>query len=234
MREFILGRIREIAHQNHGVSPGVAAFAAATGITQGKWRGVYWARWADALIEAGLVPNKLTERLDTQAVLSEVAALARTLGKMPSYSDVRLSKRTNAALPSDKTLSNHFGDAEGLRAALRDYAKAQKDEALLVLLPVAGSSANVPSLHHPKDGFVYLLKSGTFYKIGRSKNMARRISEIKVTLPEAVELIHAIKTDDPSGIECYWHRRFESRRRNGEWFALDAADIRVFLRRSFQ
>lgn len=234
MREFILERIREIARQNDGVSPGVAAFAAATGITQGKWRGVYWARWGDALQEAGLSANKLNERLDTQAVLSEVASLARMLGRMPSYSDVRLAKRNNTALPNDKTLSSHFGTAEGLRQALRAYARAQKDEKLLKLLPEAASLVTAKLSQNQKDGFVYLLKSGIFYKIGRSENVVRRISEIKVTLPEAVELIHAIKTDDPSGIERYWHRRFESRRRNGEWFALDAKDIRAFLRRSFQ
>jgi len=67
-------------------------------------------------------------------------------------------------------------------------------------------------------------------KIGRTKNPLRREGEVGIQLPEKLTPVHHIKTDDPAGIESYWHARFSSKRKEGEWFALTPVDVRAFKR----
>ncbi len=81
-------------------------------------------------------------------------------------------------------------------------------------------------------GYVYLLKHGSRreYKIGRTRNPLRREGQVALELPNELQPIHYIKTDDPQGIENYWHARFKTKRKRGEWFALSADDVRAFRR----
>ncbi|MCA9485070.1 MAG: GIY-YIG nuclease family protein [Nitrospina sp.] len=71
------------------------------------------------------------------------------------------------------------------------------------------------------------------YKIGKTNHLGRRKYEINLSLPESIKEIHSIRTDDPSGIEAYWHNRFKEKRRKGEWFELSTDDVKMFKRRNF-
>ncbi len=46
-------------------------------------------------------------------------------------------------------------------------------------------------------GEVYLIKSGRYYKIGKTIDPVRLGAELRIQLPEKITLIHSIKTDDP-------------------------------------
>lgn len=74
------------------------------------------------------------------------------------------------------------------------------------------------------------MKSGKYHKIGKSDSVGRRNYELGIKLPEKLEEIHKIKTDDPTGIEAYWHKRFEGKRAKGEWFLLNKNDVKNFKR----
>lgn len=92
---------------------------------------------------------------------------------------------------------------------------------------LSASAHGAPSSY----GFVYLVQGHRGeYKIGRTNLVDRRVSEIGVTSAIEHTLIHEIKTDDPVGVEAYWHNRFTDKRMRGEWFKLNAADVKAFKR----
>ena len=83
-----------------------------------------------------------------------------------------------------------------------------------------------------QTGYVYLVKHGSRaeYKIGKTLNPLRREGEMRLQLPERLQPVHYIETDDPAGVEAYWHGRFAAKRKEGEWFALDREDVAAFKR----
>lgn len=234
MKEKIILEIQKIANEL-GTSPGQKTFANSTGITEKEWKGVYWARWGDALRDAGLAPNTLQERYNDDFLLKRYCDATRHFGKAPTKAELRMHSKTVDAFPSYTTMQKHFGTFANLRAKARSWASLKEGYSDVVpLLPAEESTtATIANAKH-EDGWVYLLQSGTHYKIGRGQNLERRVKQISISLPEKVELVHAIQTDDPSGIESYWHRRFADRRANGEWFNLTPTDVKAFKRRKFQ
>ena len=79
---------------------------------------------------------------------------------------------------------------------------------------------------------MYLFKHGRYnqYRIGRTFDLLRRGSEIRIQLPERAILVHSIKTVDPEGIETYWLNRFKAKKMNGDWFILSRTDVNEFKR----
>lgn len=233
MRDKILNEIRKLTLASGGQPPGSRAFESKTGIGGGAWRGVYWARWGDAVKEAGFAPNEWQEKIATDLLIQKFVEAARHYSHLPSAMELRMYSRTHDDFPSDKTIHSHFGSKHELLANLRTWVTGRKgyeDVAAMFGPTEYRHEKSAPA----KEGLVYLIKSGVHYKIGRSDEIERRVKEIRIALPEAASLVHSIRTDDPSGIETYWHRRFADRRANGEWFKLTASDVAAFKRRKYQ
>ena len=235
MREKILSEIQRLAKESGGQPPGSRLFEQKTGIRPGAWRGVYWARWGDAVTEAGLTPNVALAKYDEQFLLSKIAGVCRELGKIPTAMEFRIYGRSHPEFPNHKSIYRRFQSTVNMLRLLSEWAQANDSYADVAAM-LAGRIADSEVESKPGvDGFVYLIQWGNNYKIGRGDQLERRVKQVRTGLPDSGRLVHAIRTDDPSGIEAYLHRRFaEKRAENGEWFKLTKADVAAFKRRKFQ
>lgn len=236
MKTKMLDDIRQLAASLDGRTPSIREFEEATGVREAAWRGVHWANWTEAVTEAGLTPNPLAHerRIDDDVLLEHLAKACRQHGRVPTVAQLRMQRRADPEFPYVKTFERRFGGFASIGARIREWAAkhdAYRDVA--DLLGTADPEQDAASSAR-SDGSVYLLRSGDFFKIGRSDELERRVKEIRVALPDVATLMHTIQTDDPPGIEAYWHRRFAEKRANGEWFKLTRADIAAFKRRRFQ
>ena len=234
----ILELIVRTAKENGGVPLGSDRFRSEIGIREVDWQGKYWARWSDALKEAGFAPNSFQQAYSVDFLMEKLAVLARELGRFPTRTEIQLKTQSDKSFPSAKTFQ-HRGSKAELAQQLAQFCVGRTGYEDVVALCAPVLEKVVPEPDHNARieveilGAVYLLRSGRYYKIGRSNAAGRRERELQIQLPEKAKLVHSISTDDPPGIENYWHRRFEARRKNGEWFELTANDVAAFKRRKF-
>jgi len=238
-KSHILDEIRRTAAENGGEPLGRKRFEAETGIRYTDWFGVHWACWGDALLEAGFEPNRMQVAYNDQEVLRRYAELALELGRIPVRGDLQIKRREDASFPSYGVFTR-LGTKDVLLRKLAEYCGStpgfekvvdwcERPSPVPEPLPDGDAAASFEA------GYVYMIQHGRRreYKIGRTNNVLRREGEIALELPQKARPIHVIRTDDPAGIESYWHRRFADRRMNGDWFELSTADVAAFRRRKF-
>lgn len=236
-KQHIIDEIKRTAEENGGMPLGKYKFFAETSIRESDWYGKYWARWGDALIEAGYKPNTLQGAYKDEWIIEKLISVIKEKGKYPASGDLRLKAKQYKDFPSHNVFSR-LGKKAELARKIIEYCKGKGglDDVVEICkaIAVANKSESNISNHEQSDiGYVYLMKSGRYYKIGRTDAIGRREYELGIQLPEKITTVHTIKTDDPVGIETYWHKRFQDRRKNGEWFELNAEDVKAFKRRKF-
>lgn len=245
-KQFILDEIRRTAAENGGQPLGQARFARVTGISISHWAGRYWARWNDAISEAGLPRNSLQAPFAIESLVESFALAVRKYGRIPTTRELQLLKRDDPGFPS-RNCFQRLGRTKRDKAARMLTETENRDEFGDVAAicqqfleqsepETASESLGANGTDSTKHGFVYLFRigQGTNYKIGFAENVGRRLAEVQSQHPEPVELIHNIRTDDPAGIEKYWHLRFADKRIRREFFKLTQQDVKDFKRRSFQ
>ncbi len=232
-KNHIIQEIQRTARENGGKPLGRIKFLRVTGIKETDWSGKFWARWNDALKEAGFGPNQLQQPYEDSVILDRFAALVRELGRIPVVTEMRLKSRADTSFPSS-TVFARFGTKQKLIARVLEYVQEHKGYSDVV--PIVSAAIRSHTIQDESTaqkivtGFVYLMKSGRHYKIGRTNSIGRREWELGIKIPVPPKTIHSIETDDPVGIEAYWHKRFNNKRGEGEWFELSPEDIRAFKR----
>ena len=205
-----------------------------SGIRRHQWLGKYWSKWSDALREAGLGANDFKKRTELEIKFPKFADAVRYFGREPSGAELELYWNDQRDAPSYKSIVKRFSSKSELFQSVRAWAEQTEEfRDIADLIPLSVPISTNPKIV-TKEGHVYLLSSGSHYKIGRGEDLERRVKQIKVALPDSTVLVHAIRTDDPPGIEAYWHRRFSEKRANGEWFKLTTADVAAFKKRKYQ
>jgi hypothetical protein len=235
-RQQIVAEIRRIAVENGGHPPGRQVFERETTVKRSEWYPHIWLRWSDALAEADYGPNRLQTKASDEIIVEKYIGLARELGRFPVAGEVRRKASQDQSFPAH-TVFSRFGGKDKLLDTVAAYCRAASGfEDVLALCveretkSLLGKTATREPERKVVTEFVYLMKSGPHYKIGRTNSVGRRGRELAIKIPVPPKTIHTIETDDPAGVESYWHRRFADKRGEGEWFALSSEDVSAFKR----
>lgn len=230
-KQYILEAIRRTTKDNGGIPLGRNRFQKETGINEYECQ-KFWSSFGKAQREAGFEPNTLQVAHDIESLTESVVALMREIGGFPTNADLIGKRNRDSKFPNPNSFKR-LGNKRERIEKISEYAKKKGYGDIVELCNKAAENLKVDENFDNSDGGqilgeVYLFKSGRYYKIGKTNDTVRRGNELRIQLPEKMDLIHSIKTDDPSGIEAYWHKRLESKRMNGEWFDLGSADIKAF------
>lgn len=99
-----MNEIRRTAEASGGAPLGRLRFFKETGIKEADWKGRFWARWNDAIREAGLEPNQLTQAFEGTSLIEKIIPLLRKFGRFPVVAEMRMQKRSDPNFPNEKTL----------------------------------------------------------------------------------------------------------------------------------
>ncbi len=228
----LLNEIRRISKANGGKAPGVMVFERETGISRTEWYPHLWLRWSDALAEAGFSPNTLQRAYPKEYLVEKFVAFTRELGHVPVKGEFLRKSRVDKTFPNQTVFYQEGKEALLKRVVEYCESRSELDDVAALCAAALGQLRGSEAENRAKasTGFVYLMRSGRHYKIGRTKSVGSRERQLAIKIPISPTTIHVIETDDPVGVEAYWHSRFADKRGEGEWFDLSAQDIAAFKR----
>jgi len=233
-KQEIIKKLQKFAKENGGKTPSEKVLFENTNIgIMGRRR--YWSNYGELVLEAGLTPNKFdkTKYSHTQLCNMFIKAI-REKGKWPTRGILDVKHHNDRSFPDSTTFYSKLGLTSELAKTILEYTSDKhgyKDVVNICNSIILKSGDKLPlEDENATTGYIYLGKQHGSYKIGKSKDPNRRREDISLLGPEPFEIIHEIKTDDMNGVEKYWHERFNSKHKRGEWFNLSKADVAAFKR----
>ncbi len=240
-KEHIIDEIRRTAKENGGKPLGKTLFLKETGIRESDWCGKFWARWGEAVTEAGFEPNTLQIPYKAEFIVSKLASLIKELGHYPTNPEIRMKARADKGFPHGNTFKR-IGNKFTLISKVIEYCRKQREfddvikicESIAVPLDKKDQVAIREEIKEEVLGYVYMTKitlgKEARYKIGSSAAPFQRTKQLNTRSPVEEILIHEIGTNDPERSEKqYWHKKFsEKREPRTEYFNLRGIDIQQF------
>ena len=134
----------------------------------------------------------------------------------------------------DNKLAHAFADAlflEGLERRFDEVFKVKKTEEVRNLMAqnrIQHYLEEAEKEEMCKEGFVYLIKCGEFYKIGKTTNLEKRIKQLTTGNPYPLILVNSIYSLDIDSLEKSFHSYYRQKRIIGEWFKLNFEEVLEF------
>ena len=233
-KQQIITEIQRLAAARGG-RISIRAFCDESGMKEYQILGTRWAKWNDALAEAGVNTGSFFQpKTEDMAVLEAFVQLVKRLNRWPTQTDLQMERYGNKSFPSIPVI-RRVKRTSLFASRIVSHCANHPDLADVAQIATSILKAETTETLAPKSapviGYVYMMKTGRRYKIGHTNSPSRRHREVRLDLPDPTTVIHTIATDDPGGVETYWHNRFkEERIRDTEFFELDASDVAAFKR----
>jgi hypothetical protein len=122
-KQHILDEVRRTAKDGNAL--GSQAFTTATGIREHDWRGKFWARWRDAVVEAGCTPDEWNAAHGESLIVESVVKLTRKMAKYPTLSEMALEHVADNNFPSKGPIQALCGKAE-LTSKLIEFCRTHE------------------------------------------------------------------------------------------------------------
>ena len=146
------------------------------------------------MTEAGYSPNTLQDSYPDDYVIEQLIGLIRDLGRYPVIREIKLRGHDDPDFPSHSVFQRRGNKAAELVAMVRQFCEARDgyDDVLRMIAPLNATAEDVETGTHdsPTAGFVYLMKSGEWFKLtSQDVNVFRR-RKFMCGLPERASTVH--------------------------------------------
>jgi len=151
-KQHIVAEIRRTAKDNSGEPLGIARFAQETGVREADWHGKFWARWGDALREAGFEPNQFNKAYPEDDLVEKFISLMRELGRFPVRGELKMKSRADQQFPSHNVFAR-LGSKQQLATKILSYCERHVgyEDVTALCEPIASKPSHLPTLYPMKE-----------------------------------------------------------------------------------